>query len=61
MPFQDTPKVWLTGFPETSVNAYQNTRRHILEDSTLDTVPPDYMENLQHDKRLELENSWISA
>lgn len=35
MPFQDTPKVLVTGFPETSVNAFQNTRRHILEDSVL--------------------------
>ena len=46
--------MWVTGFRDTSVNAYQNTRRHILKDSTLDTVPPDYMETWQHEERLEL-------
>jgi len=41
--------VQVTGFPETSVNA-----RHIIEDSTVNTVPPDFTETLQHEERLEL-------
>jgi hypothetical protein len=52
--FRRNPEGVDNRFPRNFCKCYQTTRRHILQDSTVGTVSPDYMKTLQQEERLEL-------